>query len=66
MSDELARGLAFATTGKATTLPGGLPIVVDGLGIGAIGVGSGTGEQDVEVAAAGVAAIPGAKDWTSE
>lgn len=66
MSDELARGLAFATTGKATNLPGGLPIVVDGHVVGAIGVGSGTGEQDVEVAAAGVAAIPGAKDWTSE
>jgi uncharacterized protein GlcG (DUF336 family) len=66
MSEELAHGLAFATTGKATNLPGGLPIVVDGLVIGAIGVGSGTGEQDVEVAAAGVAAIPGAKDWTKE
>jgi uncharacterized protein GlcG (DUF336 family) len=26
MTDELARGLAFATGGKATNLPGGLPI----------------------------------------
>jgi uncharacterized protein GlcG (DUF336 family) len=65
MTDELARGLAFATRGKATNLPGGLPIVVDGYLVGAIGVGSGTGEQDIEVAAAGIAALAGAKDWTN-
>jgi glc operon protein GlcG len=64
-TDDLARGLAFATVGKATNLPGGLPIVVDGHLVGAIGVGSGTGEQDVDVASAGVAALAGAKDWTS-
>lgn len=66
MPDELAQRLAFATGGKATNLPGGLPIVLDGHLIGAIGVGSGTGEQDVEVAAAGVGALTGAKDWTRE
>lgn len=65
LTEELARALAFATGGKATNLPGGLPIVVEGHLIGAIGVGSGTGEQDVEVAAAGVAALAGAKDWSS-
>jgi uncharacterized protein GlcG (DUF336 family) len=65
MTDELARALAFATGGKATNLPGGVPVVVGDHLIGAIGVGSGTGEQDVEVAAAGVAALAGAKDWTS-
>ncbi len=64
MADELARGLAFATSGKATNLPGGIPIVVEDHLIGAIGVGSGTGEQDVEVASAGVAALEGAKEWT--
>jgi uncharacterized protein GlcG (DUF336 family) len=64
MAHELARGLAFATSGKATNLPGGIPIVVEDHLIGAIGVGSGTGEQDVEVARAGVAALEGAKDWT--
>ena len=61
LSDELERRLAFATRGKVTNLLGGLPIVVDGHVIGAIGVGSGTGEQDVEVARAGVAALAGAQ-----
>ena len=55
--------LAFATGGKLTNLLGGLPIVVDGHVIGAIGVGSGTGEQDLEVAKAAVAALDGAKQF---
>jgi glc operon protein GlcG len=38
---------------------GGLPIVLDREVIGAI-IGSGTGDQDVEVATAGIAAIAGA------
>jgi uncharacterized protein GlcG (DUF336 family) len=63
LSDELERRLAFATRGKLTNLLGGLPIVVEGHVIGAIGVGSGTGEQDVEVARAGVAALAGAQSW---
>jgi uncharacterized protein GlcG (DUF336 family) len=66
LTDELARGLAFATRGRHTNLPGGLPIVVEGHVVGAIGVGSGTGEQDVQVAAAGIAALAGAKDWTAD
>ena len=36
---------------------GGLPIVVDGQVIGAIGIGGGVGEQDVEAARAGLAAF---------
>jgi glc operon protein GlcG len=48
---------AAASGGKITTLKGGVPIVVDGQIIGAIGVGGGTGEQDVEVAKAGVQAL---------
>ena len=44
--------LAIATEGKRVNLPGGLPVIVDGHVVGAIGVGSGTGEQDREVAAA--------------
>ncbi|HEX2566324.1 MAG TPA: heme-binding protein [Burkholderiales bacterium] len=55
--------LAHATGGKLTNLLGGVPIVVDGHVIGAIGVGSGTGEQDFEVAKAALAALPGAKSW---
>ena len=55
--------LAFATDGKLTNLLGGLPIVVDDKVIGAIGVGSGTGEQDLEVAKAAIAALPGARQF---
>jgi glc operon protein GlcG len=40
--------------GKLTTLQGGVPVVVDGQVIGAVGVGGGTGEQDADVARAGV------------
>lgn len=47
--------LQNAGGGKLTSLLGGIPIVVDGQVIGAIGVGGATGEQDVEVAKAGVA-----------
>ena len=53
--------LAIATQGKRINLPGGLPIIVDGHVVGGIGVGSGTGEQDRIVAAAALAALPGAK-----
>ena len=53
--------LAIGTDGQRVNLLGGLPVVVDGHVIGAIGVGSGTGEQDREVAAAALGAIAGAK-----
>jgi glc operon protein GlcG len=53
--------LAIATGGERINLPGGLPIVVDGHLVGGIGVGSGTGEQDLLVARAGIAAIKGAQ-----
>jgi glc operon protein GlcG len=53
--------LAIATQGKRINLPGGLPIIIDGQVVGGIGVGSGTGEQDRVVAAAALAALPGAK-----
>ena len=43
--------------GKYTTLKGGVPILCDGEVIGAVGVGGATGEQDAEVAAAGVAEL---------
>jgi len=48
---------AAASGGKITTLKGGVPIVVDGQVIGAVGVGGGSGEQDVEVAKAGIQAL---------
>ena len=40
--------------GKLTTLKGGVPVVVDGQVVGAVGVGGGTGEQDADVARAGI------------
>jgi glc operon protein GlcG len=48
---------AAANGGKITMLKGGLPMIVDGQVIGAIGVGGGSGEQDAEVAEAGIAAL---------
>lgn len=49
--------LGLATQGKFVNLKGGVPIVVDGHVVGAIGVGSGTGEQDLECAEAGLAVL---------
>lgn len=57
---ELEFRLAHATSGRLVNLKGGLPVIVDGITIGGIGVGSQTGEEDLEVAKAGVAAIEGA------
>jgi glc operon protein GlcG len=39
-------------------MQGGLPIVVDGEVIGAIGVSFDTPEHDVQIAQAGLAAVP--------
>lgn len=41
--------------GRFTTLPGGIPLVVGGAVVGAIGVSSGTTAEDQEVAEAAVA-----------
>jgi len=48
---------AQASGGKITTLKGGVPIIIDGQVIGAVGVGGGSGEQDAEVAKAGIQAL---------
>lgn len=63
LSRDLEIKLAIAAGGRLTNLEGGLPIVIDGICIGAVGVGSGTGEQDVEVARAALAAL-GAEEQT--
>ena len=56
--------LALVTDGRLANLKGGIPIEVEGQVLGAVGVSSGTGEEDLEVATAGVSAISGAKtDW---
>ncbi len=46
---------AAVSGGKVTTLLGGIAVTVDGQVIGGVGVGGGSGEQDAEVARAGVA-----------
>lgn len=43
--------------GRMTGLYGGVPIVVDGQVIGAVGVGGATGEEDAEIARAGIDAL---------
>ena len=55
--------LAIATQGERINLPGGLPIIIDGRVVGAIGIGSGTGAQDLEVAKAGLKVVPEAKQF---
>jgi uncharacterized protein GlcG (DUF336 family) len=48
---------AQASGGKITALLGGVPVVVDGQIIGAVGIAGGTGEQDAQVARAGVQSL---------
>jgi glc operon protein GlcG len=45
---------AAISGGKITTLLGGVPVIVDGQVIGAVGIGGGTGEQDAQIARAGI------------
>lgn len=49
--------IAAATQGDVTRLGGGLPIRVDDVLVGGIGVGSGSPEQDIEVAQAALAVL---------
>jgi glc operon protein GlcG len=60
---DLEFRLAHATSGRLVNLRGGLPITVDNVTIGGIGVGSHTGEEDLEVAKAALNAIEGAKTF---
>ena len=55
--------LAIATRGQRINLPGGLPVIVDGVCIGGVGIGSGTGEEDRICANAGLAALEGAETF---
>ncbi len=53
----LALGLAMASPEQQTPIRGGVPLIVDGQVVGAIGASAGTEEQDLEVARAGSAAL---------
>lgn len=58
---------AAASGGKLTTLQGGVPILVDGQVIGAVGIGGGTGEQDADIARFAIAEFSRRlKDETTE
>ena len=53
----VALGLAVAASGHQTPIRGGIPLIVEGQVIGAIGVSAGTEDQDFEVARAGAMTI---------
>jgi len=59
MAGDVVMGirLALASGNSVTNIGGGLPLVVAGQVIGAIGVSSGTVEEDTIVAKAGLAAL---------
>ena len=53
----LALGLAIANPAAQTPIKGGVPLMVDGQVIGAVGASAGSEDQDLEVARAGAAAL---------
>ena len=53
----LSLSLAIGSGAAQTPIRGGLPLLVDGETVGAIGVSNGTEDEDVDVARAGVAAL---------
>src|SRR5579862_5924858 len=53
----LAVGLGLAAQEHQTPIRGGVPLLVDGEVVGAIGVSAGSEDQDLDVARAGAAAI---------
>lgn len=55
--DAVGPSIAAATGGDVTHLRGGLPIVVDGVLLGGVGVGSGSPDQDCSVAEAALAIL---------
>ena len=48
---------AFATAPLLTSLEGGVPVIVDGEVIGAVGISGVKADQDAQIAKAGVAAV---------
>jgi glc operon protein GlcG len=53
----LSLGLSLATQGRQIPVRGGIPLQVDSVCVGAIGVSNGTEDQDVDVAQAGARAL---------
>jgi uncharacterized protein GlcG (DUF336 family) len=57
IDEAMAPSLASASGGRITNMAGGLPIVIDGVCVGGIGVGSAPDAEDIAIARAGLAAI---------
>jgi glc operon protein GlcG len=57
--EEMVNGgrTAFVTAPLLTSLEGGVPLIIDGQTIGAVGVSGVKADQDAQVAKAGVAAV---------
>lgn len=57
--EEMVNGgrTAFVTAPLLTSLEGGVPVIIDGQTIGAVGVSGVKADQDAQVAKAGVAAV---------
>lgn len=55
--DQLTQAISFAELPRVTLLPGGVPILSGRTVIGGLGVGGGTGDQDVAIAEAAIAAV---------
>jgi uncharacterized protein GlcG (DUF336 family) len=53
-------GIQQSNNGKVVIFGGGIPVVLDGSIVGAVGASAGTVEQDIAVAKAAIAALDGA------
>jgi glc operon protein GlcG len=53
----LSVSLAIGSGAEQTPIRGGLPLIVDGEVVGAIGVSNGSEDEDVDVARAGAATL---------
>jgi uncharacterized protein GlcG (DUF336 family) len=61
IDEAMAPSLASASGGRITNMAGGLPIVIDGVCVGGIGVGSSPDAEDIAIARAGLAAVGAAE-----
>lgn len=57
LDSAITAGRIQLLAADALPIEGGIPIIVDGQVIGAVGVSGGTSAQDAQVAAAGIAAL---------
>ena len=57
VDNRISFALAIGSHAQQTPLRGGLPLLVDGICVGAVGVSNGSEDQDTDVAQAGVRAL---------